>query len=143
VAGLLAGIRLTGLAVDYADATAASNMVTIRLVDFEFAQSADGIVNARAKLEIGNPARGQVNLTYVAYQLILQGGFVAGGSRVFSPNQLVLKPLQAAPLELALNVPEDKAQEVLNAPTDAFQLLIYLTTRTKYGVGTLSFVLSP
>lgn len=131
------------LAVDYANATAAANMIAIRLVDFELELAADGSVGAHMTIEIENPARGSVNVTYTAYQLTLQGVFVAGGSRVFSPNQLVMRPLQTAPLELALNIPEDRASDVLNAPAGALELLVYLTTKTRYGVNTLSFALSP
>jgi LEA14-like dessication related protein len=130
------------LVVDYADSTASANMIVVKLVGFELGQIENESLSVHMDLDITNPARGHVNITYLSYQLVVEGEYVAGGSRVFSPN-LVLNAVSSADLHLTLDIPDSGLQVVLHAPKKAVELLVFMATKTNYDVGTLRFTFQP
>jgi hypothetical protein len=56
-----------------------------------------------------------MNITYLSYQLKLEGAYIAGGSKTFSPNHLLLQPLSSAEVQLALVISESKSRDVPDA----------------------------
>ena len=142
VAGVLSASQLGMLVVDYADSTASANMIVVKLVNFELGQIANASLSAHMDLDITNPARGHVNITYLSFQMVVEGEYIAGGSRTFSPN-LELKAVSSVDLHLTLDIPDTGLQVVLQAPKKAVELLVFMTTKTNYDVGTLRFTFQP
>jgi hypothetical protein len=130
------------LVVDYADSTASANMIAVKLAGFELDQIENGSLSVHMDLDIANPARGHVNITYLSFQLVVEGEYMAGGSRTFYPN-LELKAISSVGLHLTLDIPDTELQAVLHAPKKAVELLVFIATKTSYDVGTLRFTLQP
>lgn len=139
--GVLSASQLGNLTVDYADSTASANMLVAKLVRFELNQ-ANGSLSASMDLDITNPARGHVNITYLSYQLLVEGEYIAGGSRSFSPN-IELNAVSSVNIHLTLDIPDTELQVVSQAPRTAIELLVFMTAKTSYDVGTLRFTLQP
>jgi len=142
LSGTLSAVQLGVLVVDYADSTASANMIVARILRFQLAQAVNGSLSAIADLDIQDPARVHVNITYVSYQLIVKGEYVTDGSRTFFPN-LMLNAMSSVDLHVTLDIPVGRLQVVLKAPKEAMQMLLFITTKTSYGVGILRFTLQP
>jgi len=142
VAGVLSASQLGMLVVDYADSTASANMIAVKLAGSELGQIENGSLSVHMDLVIANPARGHVNITYMSFQLVVEGEYIAGGSRTFSPI-LELKAISSVDLHLTLDIPDAELQAVLHAPKKAVELLLFIATKTNYNVGTLRFTLQP
>jgi hypothetical protein len=84
----------------------------------------------------------RVNMTYLSYQLKLERAYIAGRSKTFSPNHLMLQPFSSAEVQLPLPIPESKSRDVVDARR-SLELLVFVTTGTSYTTGTLSFTVRP